>query len=305
MDMLASWKSDIPLTPNQARELLLQEFPSLELHEFYAFNEGWDNTAYLVNNRWVFRFPRRKIAVDNLRNEIAILPQLQALPLQIPYPEYVCKGTASFPYPFYGYQFLLGETACRITLSDTQRCQIGQSLAFFLKSLHGISKDSLPKNLPGDRFDKAHVQKRKYRTINQLKTCVKQGYLDSIEPYYSFIEQLEQPNYPPRASLVHGDLYPRHLIIQESQLVGIIDWGDIHWGNPVVDLAILHLLLPQGTHAVFLESYGMVSSWEYAFSCLLAIFYGTILLNYAGDIGDHHLFSEAQYGMNQIYLSLC
>ena len=32
---------------------------------------GWDNTAYLVNGEWVFRFPRRTIAVAAARNRRA------------------------------------------------------------------------------------------------------------------------------------------------------------------------------------------------------------------------------------------
>ena len=37
---------------------------------------GWDNTAYLVNGEWVFRFPRRTIAVPLLEAEGRVLPKL-------------------------------------------------------------------------------------------------------------------------------------------------------------------------------------------------------------------------------------
>ena len=46
---------------------------------------GWDNTACVVDGRWLFRFQRREIAVPGMRREIAILPRLAAmLPLPIP-----------------------------------------------------------------------------------------------------------------------------------------------------------------------------------------------------------------------------
>jgi len=34
--------------------------------------EGWDNSAYLVNNEYIFRFPRIQMGVDCMKNEIAL-----------------------------------------------------------------------------------------------------------------------------------------------------------------------------------------------------------------------------------------
>src|SRR5262249_14137722 len=46
-------------------------------------------TVWLVDARWVFRFPRREMVIRGLVNEIAYLPELAALmPLPIPNPTY-------------------------------------------------------------------------------------------------------------------------------------------------------------------------------------------------------------------------
>ena len=37
---------------------------------------GWDNTVFLVNESFVFRFPRREIAVACMEAEIRVLPGL-------------------------------------------------------------------------------------------------------------------------------------------------------------------------------------------------------------------------------------
>ena len=38
---------------------------------------GWDNTIVLVDETWVFRFPRRQIALPGIDREIALLPTLR------------------------------------------------------------------------------------------------------------------------------------------------------------------------------------------------------------------------------------
>lgn len=44
--------------------------------------EGWDNTVWFADGRWVFRFPRRAIAIAGVEREIALLAPLAAqLPL--------------------------------------------------------------------------------------------------------------------------------------------------------------------------------------------------------------------------------
>ena len=59
--------------------------------------------------------------------------------------------------------------------------------------------------------------------------------------------------------LVHGDFDGRHLIVDEDGLVtGVIDWGDIHLGNPAVDLAIAHTFFPAPVRAAFLSAYGPI-----------------------------------------------
>ncbi len=43
--------------------------------------------------------------------------------------------------------------------------------------------------------------------------------------------------------LMHGDLYARHLLLDESfQLSRVIDWGDLHAGDGAVDLAVAWLV---------------------------------------------------------------
>ncbi|RDV36731.1 GTPase HflX [Bradymonadaceae bacterium TMQ3] len=48
--------------------------------------------------------------------------------------------------------------------------------------------------------------------------------------------------------LVHGDLHPGHLLLDErGQVIGIIDWSEVHRGDPAIDLSFFIGAFPPGT----------------------------------------------------------
>lgn len=47
-------------------------------------SEGWDNTVWLVDGRWVFRFPRREGVIPGIEREMVLLPRLAPLPIPVP-----------------------------------------------------------------------------------------------------------------------------------------------------------------------------------------------------------------------------
>ncbi len=99
------WTAEREVDAATARALLADAFPRLRLERVEPFGVGWDNVAWLVDGAWVFRFPRRAIAVDLLRTETSVLPLVAAsVPLPVPEPTLVAEGDARFPWPFAGYR---------------------------------------------------------------------------------------------------------------------------------------------------------------------------------------------------------
>ncbi|MDN5854586.1 MAG: phosphotransferase [Actinomycetia bacterium] len=41
----------------------------------------------------------------------------------------------------------------------------------------------------------------------------------------------------PRTSIVHGDLGRAHVLCDSGAVSGVIDWADVHVGDPAIDLA--------------------------------------------------------------------
>src|ERR1041385_8160043 len=131
------WDADVDISLERARDLITRQFPALAPPRLELLGIGWDNAAFRVNDRFVFRFPRRKIAAALIEREARVLPLLAAhLPLPIPTPDFVGKSDGDYPYPFAGYPFLPGVTACQLTWTDGERVSIAEALAGFLAALH-------------------------------------------------------------------------------------------------------------------------------------------------------------------------
>jgi aminoglycoside phosphotransferase (APT) family kinase protein len=85
---------------------------------------------------------------------------------------------------------------------------------------------------------------------------------------------------------VHGDLYGRHLLVADGALVGVIDWGDVHVGDPAIDLSIGWTFLPRAARPAFLAAYGPVDGDGLARARTVALHYATALLAYGRAKGD-------------------
>ena len=88
--MIQQWQAEIEITPAQAARLIERQFPRFAPVQLASLGSGWDNAAFLVNARWVFRFPRRAIAAPLILREARALPLLAPhLALPVPVPEYL------------------------------------------------------------------------------------------------------------------------------------------------------------------------------------------------------------------------
>lgn len=75
--------------PELAGRLIARRFPELRGAPVERLASGWDNTVFLVGGDWVFRFPRRQMAIPGVEREIAVLPVLAPrLPLPVPVPRF-------------------------------------------------------------------------------------------------------------------------------------------------------------------------------------------------------------------------
>lgn len=82
------WTAEVVIDEGLVRRLLAR-FPSSR-SALRRLAEGWDNSVWVVDERFAFRFPRRAIAIPGIEREIAVLPTLAPLlPLPVPCPVFV------------------------------------------------------------------------------------------------------------------------------------------------------------------------------------------------------------------------
>jgi aminoglycoside phosphotransferase (APT) family kinase protein len=85
------------------------------------FGAGMDNIAFLVDRKYVFRFPRRSIIVPLLETETAVLPLIAPhVPIPVPVPRFKGVPQGAYPWMFAGYELLPGTTACSVALTDAR-----------------------------------------------------------------------------------------------------------------------------------------------------------------------------------------
>ncbi len=289
------WNPEQTLEPPLALELIREQFPQLSPTKIRLLGAGWDNTAFVINEDLIFRFPRREIALPLLEAEWCILPKLAPLlPLPIPVPKWRGEPTSRFPWPFIGYKMLPGFTACYANLTEDERASLAEPIARFLAHLHNTSGAIVAgSHIFGDnrsRIDGTQLIEKIRKNLAELALL---NLLENRKGLESVLETSKNLRAPLSNVLVHGDFYVRHLLVDEKHtLVGVIDWGDIHLGDPAMDLSIAHSFLPQHAHHLFREAYGEISHDTWALARLRAIYSSMMLVLYGHHSGDPAILRE-------------
>jgi aminoglycoside phosphotransferase (APT) family kinase protein len=258
------WEPEINVDAELARRLIAAQFPQFEGAPVRHIGAGWDNAAYLVEEHLVFRFPQRKIAAPLMSKELAAQPLIAPrVPTPVPRPIYAGNPSEEYPWHFGGYEILLGVTACARELSRDDRHALAGDLGRFLRALHDIDPQPLREaGLPHDTIGK----------LDPARLKVNEAPLEG------------------ELRVVHGDLQARHLLLdQRNRLCGVIDWGDVHYGHPAVDLSVVHMMVPAEFHNEFLTVYGPVDERARRFARYRARHHATFALESALARNDERL----------------
>jgi aminoglycoside phosphotransferase (APT) family kinase protein len=105
------------------------------------------------------------------------------------------------------------------------------------------------------------------------------------------------PPEPEPATVVHGDLHFRHVLVDGNRLVAVIDWGDVCRADPAVDLQLYWSLLPPAARPELLRAYGPVAEERLLRARVLALCLCAALAAYARDRGFAGVEREALDGL--------
>jgi len=182
-------------------------------------DDGFDFKVLMVDDTWVVRWPRHRLAVEEIEREIELLPVLAPLlPVEVPRFEYVSRE----PW-LVAYRLIRGEP---LTAEDPD------GVRAFLDALHGVAVDDVPADRP-DWLETYRRQAEEFRRVvlpllDPDERSRGEALLAEIESLTGF-----------RPVLTHSDLGPGHLLVRDGKLAGVIDWGDARIGDPALDYAWL------------------------------------------------------------------
>jgi aminoglycoside phosphotransferase (APT) family kinase protein len=296
------WDAEVVVDETLVRGLLREQFPELDASSARLLGEGWDNSVWVVEETWAFRFPRREIAIPGVEREIVVLPVLAPLlPVPIPEPRFVGVRSDRFPWPFFGAALLAGGEPAHAELEEYARAQLGAELGRFLRSLHSpetLSAVDPERALPDDFNRRADMPFRVERTRQRLRGLP----IDVWRPPDRVAELLaEAERLPPSTEirLTHGDLHLRHVLVEDGGLSGVIDWGDVCRADPAIDLMLVWMLLSSEGRERFAAAHGPVDAERSLRSRVMALFLGLTLALYARDVGDPVLERECLTGLDR------
>lgn len=289
------WEAEWDVSEDLAQRLIGRQFPQLAARPVRRLGYGWDNTVYRVGDEYVFRFPRRDIAVELLQREGMLLPKLaDRLPIPFPKPMFYGEADDEYPCPFLGYTYVSGTFP--IGLSDEQRTASAPVLAQFLKSLHStpvsIAKEA---RAPLDHRNLRDVAARKERMQQFLADLSALTQEEEIRTVAGYLERLEIGPLTQSDVLLHGDLHFKNMLVDEAGRVsGIIDWGDIGIGHPGCDLNIVYSFLPAEARSRFFEEYGEVDEATKGLARMMAVYIPMLIWMQALDAKEEAVAAEAR-----------
>jgi aminoglycoside phosphotransferase (APT) family kinase protein len=231
---------------DEHRAFLEHRWPELGVRTFEAIGEGWDCFTYLVNDAWVFQFPRLPSATASLATQIAVLPELaREVSSAIPSPEYISTDPVCM-----GYARIEGRP-----MSPDVDGIWPERLGRFLYDLH-----LTPPEFVGLRSTSAAAVRDGLRRVaaelgtHVLPLLSAEERATAERTMSAFFD--DDDNFRFATGLTHGDIGPEHVLITGAgDLAGVIDWGDLQVGDPVFDLAWVINAMPEVGERV-LGAYG-------------------------------------------------
>ena len=276
------WQPEREIGLDDAVALIRTQCPEVEFDQARYLAAGWDNTVVELDTGWIFRFPRRKIALPGVLREIEWLPSIaERVGLAIPVPAYVGDYDG---WPFWGGRHLTGEELARSP--DADRIPIV--------------------GLPVDPFGRADSATRSIRARDVLNDLAGLGLWSgdrTVDRVLADGERLGPSDGP--LALSHGDLYSRHVLVgpeptDGARVSGIIDWGDLCMASPAVDLAIAFSAFSGDSRTALFEAYGPVDEQTALRAQTFAVFSAASIAHYAHDTADPVLLADALTGLANI-----
>ena len=261
---------DIPLSVTKVSRII-EENSDLRVNAVRKLGEGLEFQSYLVNEAWVFRFPKH---VSETLDPLAEQEFSQELKLSTSVPEikFIRNHPWGYPETISGYKYLPGISLEHFRGEEIDQDYLGRQLGTVLKELHtirGMAVTKVSDPLAALRTWSEDLDEQLSRISRNSLSYSQRTTIESYVDQYKF-------DLPKSESvLIHGDLGADHILLNDQkQLTGIIDWsnhtkgcryrdfaGVWRWGGDAFCARVLHHypIQPSLTEMAFVRVMGLVN----------------------------------------------
>ena len=283
------------ITEQIAATIVGAQFPELAPARAIYLNEGCDSSAFVINNAWVFRFPKRAEIDQQLLIETRMLSVLEERsPLPVPAFRFHGRPSSQFPFHFVGYARLPGMPGIRLDPERVPFDAVAVTLGRFLTWLHAVPLD-VPESLGVPRYPlEMLLDEIGPEALDDFEFVASVAPDAPLDEWRAFLIARSGTGslLRPAAALVHNDFAAEHLLLDPASydVTGVVDWSDAAIGHPVADLAgVFHWGGEHFMNAVLQSYAGAVDATFIAWARYLAACRG------AGDVAFGVLHNRREY----------
>ncbi len=228
-------------------ERAVANFDGLDVLAVRPIQGGWASWTFEINGRFIVRFPRTAEIADRTTAELGLLPRLAQL-VNFAVPQVRWRGLHN-GWSFFVYEAIPGRPLRRSDLET--RPELAGELALALRSLHAVALGELAgSDLAGDAW-RARYRHLRAQANERALPLLDDRTADALQIAWQYFDA----NLVFAPVLVHADLGPEHLLIDDGRLSGIIDWETAGPGDPAIDFVGLHLAVGPDWAGAVLDAY--------------------------------------------------
>lgn len=235
------------LSQTTCLQAIHRRIPDLVIHQWAFVDQGQNSLVAIINGELVFKFPRYRHVMEELKKESNLLPIISShVTLEVPVPRYSSFESEEPGQAFVGYRIITGTPLERALFWQLENKQaLAAQIGGFLQELHG---------LPADCLGDVGLEKRDgfaywRHMLMQIEKSVfphirPESREQIIESFRRFLNNNQNFQYKP--VLTHGDFGTSNIIYdaKAGKISGVIDFGQAALDDPAIDIA--SLICPMG-----------------------------------------------------------
>lgn len=207
-------------------EFIKEKNPGIIIEKYNFNTEGQNNDVVIINDEYVFKFPKYSNGIEKLKRERDILNAVNKyITLNIPKPRYYNFKPSEVGKVYCGYKMIKGISFRKEIFQNVQeKRDIAKQLATFLKQLHSIPFEEVRGVAINDIDNLSYWENMFERIQKKLFQFMKKESQRLIsENFNSFFNQ----NFSNNRTLIHGDFGPSNIIfdLDTQRISGIIDFN--------------------------------------------------------------------------------